>query len=112
MLPRPGAFAYPLPQALASFSAKAQVQSRLTAADVANPTVTSSYFDASTGLTHTYLQQRVNGLTVFNANGAVHTNQSGKVVFFNQDFFVGAAAAAPSATPALAPEQAVAAAAR
>ena len=102
----------PIPQALALFSARAQAQSRLTAADVANPTVTSSYFDASTGLTHTYLQQRVNGLTVFNANGAVHTNQSGKVVFFNQDFFVGAAAAAPSATPALTPEQAVAAAAR
>ena len=102
----------PMPQALASFSAKARAQSRLTAADVANPTVTSSYFDASTGLTHTYLQQRVNGLTVFNANGAVHTDQSGKVVFFNQDFFAGAAAAAPSAMPALAPEQAVAAAAR
>ena len=102
----------PLPQALASFAAKARVQSRLTAADVANPTVTSSYFDASTGLTHTYLQQRVNGLTVFNANGAVHTDRSGKVVFFNQDFFADAAAAAPAPTAALTPEQAVAAAAR
>ena len=102
----------PLAQTLTSFSAKAQAQSRLTAADVANPTVTSSYFDASTGLTHTYLQQRVNGLTVFNANGAVHTDRSGKVVFFNQDFLAGAVAAAPSATPKLTPEQAVVAAAR
>ena len=102
----------PLAQALTSFSAKAQAHSRLTAADVANPTVTSSYFDASTGLTHTYLQQRVNGLTVFNANGAVHTDQNGKVVFFNQDFLAGAAAAAPSATPTLTPEQAVVGAAR
>ena len=106
--------ATPLTQALASFSAKAQAQpkSHLTAADVASPTVTSSYFDASTGLTHTYLQQQVNGLTVFNANGAVHTDRSGKVVFFNQEFLAGAAAVAPSATPALTAEQAVSAAAK
>ncbi|MBF9238800.1 M36 family metallopeptidase [Hymenobacter sp. BT683] len=104
--------ATPTAQALASFSAKARAQSRLSAADVANPVVTSSYFDRSTGLTHTYLQQRVNGLTVFNANGAVHTDQSGKVVFFNQDFLANAAAGAPSATPTLTAEQAVGAAAK
>lgn len=104
--------ATPLSQALTSFSVKARAQSRLTAADVADPTVTSSYFDPSTNLTHTYLQQKVNGLTVFNANGAVHTNSSGKVVFFNQDFLADAAAVAPSATPALTAEQAVTAAAR
>ncbi|SFQ65087.1 M36 family metallopeptidase [Hymenobacter arizonensis] len=102
----------PVTEALASFSAKAQRQSPLSAADVANPYVTSSYFDPSTGLTHTYLQQRVNGLTVFNANGAVHTDRSGKVVFFNQDFLPGAAAVAPSTTPTLTPEQAVVAAAK
>ena len=104
----------PVPQALASFSAKARAQSRnrLTAADVANPFVTSSYFDAGTGLTHTYLQQRVNGLTVFNANGAVHTDRSGRVVFFNQEFVADAAAIAPAATPGLTAEQAVAATAR
>ena len=104
--------ATPVQTALASFSAKARAQSHLTAADVANPTVTSSYFDPSTKLTHTYLQQKVNGLTVFNANGAVHTDASGKVVFFNQDFLADAAAVAPSATPALTPEQAVGAAAK
>ena len=104
--------ATPVPQALASFSAKARAQSSLTAADVASPTVTSSYFDASTNLTHTYLQQKVNGLTVFNATGAVHTDASGKVVYYNQDFLTNAAAVAPSATPALTPEQAVGAAAR
>ena len=104
--------ATPVPQVLASFSVKARGQNHLTAADVAGPTVTSSYFDASTGLTHTYLQQRVNGLTVFNTNGAVHTDAKGKVVFFNQDFLADAAAVAPSATPGLTPEQAVGAAAR
>ncbi|MFC6222975.1 M36 family metallopeptidase [Hymenobacter artigasi] len=102
----------PAAQVLASFAVKARAQGHLTEADVANPTVTSSYTDASTGLTHTYLQQRVNGLTVFNANGAVHTDASGKVVYFNQDFLAGAAAVAPSATPGLTPEQAVGAAAK
>ncbi|WP_051719116.1 M36 family metallopeptidase [Hymenobacter sp. IS2118] len=104
--------ATPAAQALASFSAKAKAQSRLSAADVANPVVSSSYFDSSTGLTHTYLQQRVNGLTVFNATGAVHTDQSGKVVLVTQDFLANAAAVAPSATPTLSAEQAVGAAAR
>ena len=92
--------ATPAVKALASFSAKARAgQSRLTAADVADPTVTSSYFDPSTNLTHTYLKQKVNGLTVFNANGAVHTDASGKVVFYNQDFLANAAAVAPSGHP-------------
>ncbi|HEX8660015.1 MAG TPA: M36 family metallopeptidase [Hymenobacter sp.] len=102
----------PVAQALASFGAKATAQSRLTATDVANPFVTSSYFDASTGLTHTYLQQRVNGLVVFNATGAVHTDKSGKVVLVTQDFMPGAASVAPAATPTLTPEQAVSAAAQ
>ena len=102
----------PVSEALASFSAKAKAQRGLSTADVANPYVSSSYFDASTGLTHTYLQQRVNGLAVFNATGAVHTDKSGKVVLLTQDFMPGAAAAAPSATPSLSPEQAVAAAAK
>jgi extracellular elastinolytic metalloproteinase len=96
--------------ALSVFAAKAKAQG-LSAADVASPLVTSSYVDASTGLTHTYLQQQVNGLAIFNATGAVHTDKTGKVVFSTQDFVVGAAAKAPSATPALSPEQAVTAAA-
>ena len=54
----------------------------------------------------------MNGLAVFNANGAVHTDKNGKAVSFNQDFMPGAAAVAPSATAALSAEQAVAAAAK
>ncbi|OGX83045.1 hypothetical protein BEN48_04650 [Hymenobacter glacialis] len=102
----------PVNEALASFSVKAKAQSGLSAADVANPYVSSSYYDASTGLTHTYLNQRVNGLAVFNATGAVHTDKNGKAVLVTQDFMPGAAAVAPSATPALSPEQAVGAAAK
>ncbi|RZK14674.1 MAG: hypothetical protein EOO56_24440, partial [Hymenobacter sp.] len=64
--------------ALTAFAAKAQAQG-LKETDVSNPVVTDSYTDAD-GLTHTYLQQRVNGLAVFNATGAVHTNAAGKAV--------------------------------
>jgi extracellular elastinolytic metalloproteinase len=94
---------------LAAFSAKARAQG-LKAADVADVLVTNSYTDASTGLTHTYLQQRVNGLVVFNATGAVHTDKEGKVIFSAQDFVPNAAARAAAPAPALTPAQAVVAA--
>jgi hypothetical protein len=96
--------------ALSTFAIRAKAQG-LSSADVANPAVTDSYFDASTGLTHTYLQQRVNGVAIFNATGAVHTDKAGKVIFASQDFVRGAAALAPSATPTLTAEQAIVAAA-
>ena len=96
------------PQALAAFTARGKAQG-LTVADLSGPLVTDSYTDAS-GLTHTYLQQRVNGLVVFNATGAVHTDAAGKVAFATQAFVPNAAALAPSPTPALTPEQAVTAA--
>jgi hypothetical protein len=94
--------------ALAAFAAKAQAQG-LRETDVSNPVVTDSYTDAD-GLTHTYLRQRVNGLAVFNATGAVHTNAAGKVVASHQFFVADAVHKAASATPALSPEQAVTAA--
>lgn len=94
---------------LAAFSAKAKAQG-LKATDVADVLVTNSYTDASTGITHTYLQQRVNGLVVFNATGAVHTDKAGKVIFAAQDFVANATARAAAPTPALTPAQAVVAA--
>ena len=100
----------PPASALATFAARAKAQG-LSAADVADPLITDSYQDASTGLTHTYLQQRVNGLLIFNATGAVHTDATGKVVLATQGFVAGAAAKAASPSPALTPEQAVTAAA-
>ena len=92
--------------ALSSFAAKAKAQG-LSAADVADLLVTSTSFDVGIGVTHTYFQQRVNGVAIFNAFGAVHTDKSGNVLFATQDFVAGAAALAPPATPALTPEQAV-----
>ena len=97
-------------QALSAFAAQAKAQG-LRAADVADLLINSSHVEAETGITHTYLQQRVNGLAIFNATGAVHTDQRGQVLFTVQDFVPGAAALVPSAVPALTPEQAVTAAA-
>lgn len=94
---------------LAAFSATAKAQG-LKATDVADVLVTNSYTDASTGITHTYLQQRINGLVVFNATGAVHTDKAGKVIFAAQDFVANATARAAAPTPALTPAQAVVAA--
>ena len=64
------------PAAVSTFAARARAQG-LSASDISNPLVTNSYTDASTGITHTYLQPRVNGLVVFNATGAVHTDTTG-----------------------------------
>ena len=97
-------------EALSYFAAKAKAQG-LSAADVANPLVTSSYLDAAMGLTHTYLLQRVNGVPIFGATGDVHTDKNGKVVSSYQAFVAGAAASAPSATPTLSAADAVVAAA-
>jgi extracellular elastinolytic metalloproteinase len=94
---------------LAAFTAKAKAQG-LKTTDVADVLVTNSYTDASTGITHTYLQQRINGLVVFNATGAVHTDKTGKVIFAAQDFVANATARAAAPTPTLTPAQAVVAA--
>ena len=95
--------------AVSAFAAKAKAQG-LAASDVTNVLITNEYTDASTGVTHTYLQQRVNGLVVFNATGAVHTDKTGKVIFAAQDFVQNATSRAAAPTPTLTPEQAVVAA--
>ena len=100
----------PSVRALAYFSAQSQRQG-LQDGDVTNPSVTSSYFDQSSGLTHTYLRQRVNGLDVYGAVGDVHTDRTGKPVVMHQGFVANASRLAPSATPTLTAAQAVNAAA-
>ena len=90
----------PSTQALTYFATQSQRQG-LRESDAANPSVTSSYFDQVTGLTHSYLRQRVNGLDVYGAVGDVHTDRTGKPVLMHQGFVVNAARLAPSATPTL-----------
>jgi extracellular elastinolytic metalloproteinase len=86
------------------------VRQGLSDADAAQPSVTDFYRDAATGAQHAYLRQRVNGVDVFGAVGAVHTDRSGKPVWANQSFVPNAARLAPAATPTLTAEQAVVAA--
>jgi extracellular elastinolytic metalloproteinase len=86
------------------------VRQGLSEADAAQPSVTDFYRDATTGAQHAYLRQRVNGVDVFGAVGAVHTDGTGKPVWANQRFVPNAARLAPAATPTLTPEQAVVAA--
>ena len=100
----------PSAQALAYFAAQSQRQG-LHDGDATNPSVTSSYFDQSSGLTHTYLRQRVNGLDIYGAVGDVHTDRTGKPVLMHQSFCDRCRPLAPSATPGLTAEQAVGAAA-
>lgn len=97
-------------EALSYFAAKAKAQG-LSAADVANPLVTSSYYDTDMGLTHTYLLQRVNGVPVSGATGDIHIDQKGQVVSSYQSFVRGAAAMAPSPVPSLSATDGIAAAA-
>ncbi|WP_201977165.1 M36 family metallopeptidase [Hymenobacter rubidus] len=100
----------PSAQALDYFKTQA-LQQGLHDGDVTSPSITSSYFDASSNLTHSYLRQRVNGLDVFGAVADLHTDLSGKPVLMHQNFMVDAAKGAPSATPSLTAAQAVSAAA-
>lgn len=49
--------------------------------------ITSAYTDAHNGVTHVYMNQRVNGLEVFNLNADMHLSKEGKVLTHNQNFF-------------------------
>lgn len=96
----------PSAQALNYFTAQGQRQG-LHDGDATNPSITSSYFDQSSGLTHTYLRQKVNGVDIYGAVGDVHTDRSGKPVLMHQGFVIDAARLAPSATPTITAAQAV-----
>ncbi|MBX0291380.1 T9SS-dependent M36 family metallopeptidase [Hymenobacter sp. HSC-4F20] len=97
--------------------ARAALQARTTAlglkkADVADPTITTSFTDAHNGITHVYLRQRYQGVEIYNAVADVHLNANGGVASLHSSFVANTAAQARPATPGLTAEQAVAAAAR
>ncbi|WP_345237747.1 M36 family metallopeptidase [Hymenobacter saemangeumensis] len=98
----------PSAQSLSYFASQAQ-RNGLSETDVAQPAITN-YYREDNGVAHTYLRQRVNGVEVFGAVGAVHTDRSGKPVWANQSFVPNATRLAPAATPGLTAEQAVVAA--
>jgi extracellular elastinolytic metalloproteinase len=101
----------PLNRALAALSTTAARQG-LSEQDLASPAITSTFTDASTGLTHVYLRQRYQGIEVAGAVANVTVAGTGKVVALHQNFVAGTAAKARTTAPGLTPAQAVAAAAR
>ncbi|WP_375438160.1 M36 family metallopeptidase, partial [uncultured Hymenobacter sp.] len=87
----------------------------LSATDVANPAVTSSYTDeGSSAITHVYLRQRYQGIEIYGAEADLHLDRSEKVVSMHTAFIPNLATLARTAAtaPTLTPVQAVAAAAR
>ncbi|RZK63307.1 MAG: T9SS type A sorting domain-containing protein [Hymenobacter sp.] len=94
-----------------SYLSSQRTRWQLSAADVADAAVTSTYSEPRTGLTHVYLRQRCQGLEVFGTESDLHLDKAGQVVSQHLAFVRGAAQAARSATPGLTPTQAVAAAA-
>ncbi len=88
-----------------------QPQWRLTDQDIIDWTVTDQYTNAQTGITYTYLQQQIKGIGIFNAISTLALRQ-GSVVHYANRFYPNAAGRANSSTPALTPQQAIAAAAK
>ncbi|GGE98596.1 peptidase M36 [Hymenobacter cavernae] len=86
----------------------------LSAPDIADPAVTSSYTEADSKVTHVYLRQRYQGIEIYGAEADLHLDGSNKLVSLHSNFVanVANAARAAAAAPTLSPAQAVAAAAR
>ncbi|MDP1727047.1 MAG: T9SS-dependent M36 family metallopeptidase [Bacteroidota bacterium] len=53
--------------------------------------ITSQYTSKNNGVTHVYLRQTFNGVEIFNANSALHFNQNGNLLSFNNGFIQGTA---------------------
>ena len=100
--------------ALQQFAELARRESSLREADVLSPAVTSQYTDTHNGVTHLYLRQRYQGVEVMGAVADVHLNRAGRVVSEHQNFVADLAGKLQTvaAAPALAPMQAVSAAAQ
>jgi Zn-dependent metalloprotease len=69
--------------------------------DVEGLLITDQYTDWSTGITHVYLRQVVNGIEVFNGNAAFHINNEGKVVSYSSSFATSVYANMQSSKPAI-----------
>jgi len=58
----------------------------LSAADIADLTVTDRYVSPHTGVTHLYLRQRYNGIEVFDANLNVNIARNGSIISLHSNF--------------------------
>lgn len=79
---------------------------RLTDSDVRDWSISDQYTDSRTEITHTYLQQQIHGLPIFNGISSMALRQ-GRVVHFANRFEADALSRANASDPAVTPEQAI-----
>ncbi len=84
----------------------------LNQADLADLKVTDRYVSDHNGVTHIYVQQRYQGIGVYNAVANVNIARDGSVISLGQSFIPGLAKAVNTTTPTLSAQQAVEAAAQ
>ena len=73
----------------------------LEAADLEGYTVSNVVYSKNTGATHIYLQQRYQGIPVYNAQLQINVNGDGRVISVNNSFMAGLTRAVRSVKPAL-----------
>ena len=73
----------------------------LSASDIKESVVTSSYSDPGSGITHTYLRQRAKGVFVWPGIFGVHTAADGTILSWDKPPVTDIAAKALDPTPAL-----------
>lgn len=78
----------------------------LTTDDVANFIVTNQYTDAHNGVTHLYLQQTYQGLSIIDANINVNIAADGRVIGANSSFLANVNASNLSPVPSMTADQA------
>jgi hypothetical protein len=84
---------------------------QLTAADIADVTVSDQYQTRHNGVTHLYFMQRYAGIPLYNAINGIHITRDGKVAFATNRFVPDLASRANATNPALTAYQAIEAAA-
>jgi extracellular elastinolytic metalloproteinase len=84
---------------------------QLTAADIADVTVSDQYQTRHNGVTHLYFMQRHAGIPLYNAINGIHITRDGKVAFATNRFVTDLASRANATAPALTAYQAIEAAA-
>ena len=84
----------------------------LTAADLSEITITDSYTSSASGLAHIYLQQRLNGIGVYNGVANISISPAGQVLVVGNSLVPELASSLNTLAPVLGASQAAARAAQ
>ncbi|MFA6262038.1 MAG: T9SS-dependent M36 family metallopeptidase [Bacteroidia bacterium] len=79
----------------------------LTADDVKSCVITSQYTEKTTGITHIYTRQVVQGREIFDANSAIHLDRNGNVITWHNRFYANADQKINATQPVVQPVQAL-----